>query len=503
MSVIRFFGLSVLLMILSFTGIACNQLTANPQEEGRRIAEEFVKKEATFKFDGLPTTLKTTVTTAADDGWQYTVEFDSAHAGYGDRTGQVLAPVITRHTCKITIVKERVTAALMDGAWDMINQRFDLEIKPAPIEEVRTYIMKSNPPQVGVHIRGGLPDGITTFHDLQVTREGNTVNISVTVQRPRGVFGPAIYTTFEKDVNLGSDFAMGTDYTLNVNDYATTFSLSGSSTAADGVGFAIYLTRDDVPPEKMEALSHVAIADQPMIATSDIITYNAQTHELKLTDAAFERITRLPVPTSGRSFLVCVDHAPVYWGAFWTPVSSQSFDGITIWKPLGAVEPKIITIELGYPSTSFYGGEDPRNNPAVIEALDRAGKLINKLTVADVTALPNSMKGYELYSWQEGGEWQFTLITGTNRTKTIAEITAGADFISESGWVKISVEGAEAIKDVLCRLPDGEPVFWCGALHLGEATGADVALALPPADTVRAIRDYAASCGLEFSVSVG
>ena len=54
-------------------------------------------------------------------------------------------------------------------------------------------------------------------------REGNTVNIKVTVQRPRGVDCPAIYTWFEKDVNLGTDFAFGTTYTLNVNDYSTTF----------------------------------------------------------------------------------------------------------------------------------------------------------------------------------------------------------------------------------------------------------------------------------------
>ena len=105
-----------------------------------------------------------------------------------------------------------------------------------------------------------------------------------------------------------------------------------------GEGFAIYLTRDDIPPEKMEMLSHVEIADQPIISIQDIITYNAQTHEIKLTDAAFERISRLEVPVRGKSFLVCVDKAPVYWGAFWTPISSISFDGVTIWKPLGPQE---------------------------------------------------------------------------------------------------------------------------------------------------------------------
>ena len=38
--------------------------------------------------------------------------------------------------------------------------------------------------------------------------------------------------------------------------------------------------------------------------------------------------------------------------------------------------------------------------------------------------LPESLKGYELYSWQAGGEWLFTLTTGTNRIKSFEEITS-------------------------------------------------------------------------------
>ena len=151
-----------------------------------------------------------------------------------------------------------------------------------------------------------------------------------------------------------------------------------SCTTSKGEGFAIYLTKEDIPPNQMEALGHVEIADQPIISMGDIIIYNAQTHELKLTDAAVERISQLEVPVGGRSFLVCVDKGPIYWGAFWTPISSMSFDGVTIWKPLGSQEPKVITLELGYPSSSFYGGEDPRNNTEIIKSLEQAGRLINK-----------------------------------------------------------------------------------------------------------------------------
>ena len=131
---------------------------------------------------------------------------------------------------------------------------------------------------------------------------------------------------------------------------------SPPTSQALGEGFTIYLTKEDVPPAQMPVLSHVDLADTPIIGTNDIISYNAQTHELKLMTEAFERISQLDVPVSGRSFTVCVDKKPVYFGAFWTPISSISFDGVTIWKPLGVHEPYIVTLELGYPSSSFYGG---------------------------------------------------------------------------------------------------------------------------------------------------
>jgi hypothetical protein len=276
--------------------------------------------------------------------------------------------------------------------------------------------------------------------------------------------------------------------------------LVGGCTTTKGEGFAIYLTRDDIPPARMEVLSHVEIVETSVISIKDIITYNTQTHEVILTDEAFKRISQLEVPVQGRSFVVCVDKMPLYWGAFWTPISSMSFDGVTIWKPLGSQELKVITLELGYPSSSFYSGEDPRNNPVVMESLKQAGKLIEKLSVTDVDKLPRSMKGYELYSWEEDNQWHFTLITGTNRTKTMEEITSEDDYVSKTGWVKIHVVGADAIKDVLSQLPQGEPVFWCDELHIGQT--AEIDLKLPPGPIVDTIREYAEQCGLDFIVTV-
>ena len=276
--------------------------------------------------------------------------------------------------------------------------------------------------------------------------------------------------------------------------------VSSICATSKGEGFAIYLTKQDIPPAQMEALSHIKLADQPIISVEDVITYNAQTHEIKLTDEAFERISQLDVSTGGKSFIVCVDKAPIYWGAFWAPWSSMSFDGVTIWMPPIFEELNVIRLELGYPSSELYTGEDLRSNPVVIESLEQAGKLINKPSITSIEKLPRSFKGYELYSWEEEGQWHFTLITGTNRIKTIEEITSKGDFISETGWVKIQVVGADAIKDVLSRLPEGQSVFWCDELHIGQSTETD--LQLPPEQIADAIEEYAEQCGLDFVVTV-
>ena len=140
-------------------------------------------------------------------------------------------------------------------------------------------------------------------------------------------------------------------------------------------GFAIYLTRDDIPVSEMPLLSHVDIAGDSVISLDDIVSYTRRNHEIKLTPAAYERVMGLQVPTSGKSFVVCVDESPVYWGAFWTPVSSQSFDGVTIWVPSFNVQKNTIRLELGYPSPGFFTGEDPRSNTQIIQSLEQAGKL--------------------------------------------------------------------------------------------------------------------------------
>jgi hypothetical protein len=275
--------------------------------------------------------------------------------------------------------------------------------------------------------------------------------------------------------------------------------ISGGCNAAKGQGFAIYLTRDSVPPSQMQTLNYVNLAEQPFLTTKDIVHYYSQTYALELTDSAFERVSNLEVPTPGKSFVATVNGKPVYWGAFWTPISSQSFDGVTIMKPLIFTEPGFINFELGYPAPSFYSGGDPRNNTEILNSLEQDGKLIQELNLSTIRRLPSPAKGYELYSWLQQGQWHFTLITGTNRGKTLDEIVSGENSLSESGLVKISVIGVEAIKNVLSKIPIETWLFWANETqNCSEQTG--IKIQLPPIEIRNAIRDFALQSRLDFHV---
>jgi len=130
--------------------------------------------------------------------------------------------------------------------------------------------------------------------------------------------------------------------------------------------------------------------------------------------------------------------------------------------------------------------------------------LISVLSACHATAdgpLPHSMKGYELYSWQEQGQWHFTLITGTNRNKILEEITYGENTESEDGWVKIHVIGVEGIKAVLSRVPANEFVSWNGGQFVLPTEEAVAKLILPPAEITQEVKEQAEQCGLDFYLS--
>jgi|GEM_PF-2770129 PGF-CTERM protein len=95
------------------------------KKKSREIAEEYLLNTLTFRFDGIEDSLKLVDTNTLECPycWEFVFEFQCRHAGYGNRTGQMLAQVITLHTARIIVEQGRVTSAIMDEKWDMLEQK--------------------------------------------------------------------------------------------------------------------------------------------------------------------------------------------------------------------------------------------------------------------------------------------------------------------------------------------------------------------------------------------
>jgi hypothetical protein len=121
--------------------------------------------------------------------------------------------------------------------------------------------------------------------------------------------------------------------------------------------------------------------------------------------------------------------------------------------------------------------------------------------------LPPSFKGYELYSWSQGGVsdradadgWCFTLIAGTNRGKLRSEI-GPPDSEPAAALVEVSVCGGRAFEATLARVPAGEAVVWSDGRLLADDAPALPRLELPPASVVHRIERRAAQLRLELTV---
>ncbi|MCX8031828.1 MAG: hypothetical protein N3B14_00280 [Thermoleophilia bacterium] len=152
--------------------------------------------------------------------------------------------------------------------------------------------------------------------------------------------------------------------------------LSGCQAARDN-SFALYLVSQDIPASELARvdINQLEIESEPLISSDDIVSYSKTSHSVELTEEASARLKQIfPIPVGGKPFVVCVGKERIYTGAFWTPLSSQSYDGVVILQPPDTTA-TVIQIALGYPSPDFFRGEDPRGDPRIMKALEEAKKL--------------------------------------------------------------------------------------------------------------------------------
>lgn len=138
--------------------------------------------------------------------------------------------------------------------------------------------------------------------------------------------------------------------------------------------FAIFLVKDVKTADAMKTkIEELMLETEPLITDKDVLAYEWENHELKLTND-FD-ISNLPekVPLDGLPFVVIADDKRIYLGAFWTPISSLSSNVPVIEVPLILPQNKL-KIEAGYPG-NINIKSDPRNNKIIYDALKRIGKI--------------------------------------------------------------------------------------------------------------------------------
>ena len=96
------------------------------------------------------------------------------------------------------------------------------------------------------------------------------------------------------------------------------------------------------------------------------------------------------------------------------------------------------------------------------------------------TPFPESMKGYELYSWQDGDHWKFSVLVGTNREKTLDEIKS-ADIV---------LSGVDELTSALEKIPAGQYVIW----------SARETLSFPPEDILEQVEQTCKEQGLILNI---
>lgn len=130
----------IIIVVILIIALSIAYFSLNYTREGNAlIATNFVKSEATYKFDGMPETFKLINTTALECKycWEFNFEYQSMNSGYGDRTNVVVNPVITNHSAKITLEKGTVKSAVLDDTWDMTAQKSVASTPPPPQQRRR------------------------------------------------------------------------------------------------------------------------------------------------------------------------------------------------------------------------------------------------------------------------------------------------------------------------------------------------------------------------------
>jgi hypothetical protein len=134
----------------------------------------------------------------------------------------------------------------------------------------------------------------------------------------------------------------------------------------------------------------------------------------------------------------------------------------------------------------------------------RGGNMLRKKMIAGAILLfiavnahgqgsHSRIKGYELYSWKMKGRWHYSIVPGTNRSKTYEEIMS-------KQVVRI---GDAALKAELKKIPKGEEIFWMSDAPPNlekPKSGLYFDLKMPSRKRIKSIKAYCDRLGIKLKL---
>jgi hypothetical protein len=109
----------------------------------------------------------------------------------------------------------------------------------------------------------------------------------------------------------------------------------------------------------------------------------------------------------------------------------------------------------------------------------------------DTITFKPAMKGWELYSWPNGNDWNYSILVGTNRLKSLEDVTTN----------RIIVLGEDSLKLLLDKIPENEFIFWISKEWLENIWGNNYGnLCLPDSNTINEIKNYCTQKGLVINI---
>lgn len=176
----------------------------------------------------------------------------------------------------------------------------------------------------------------------------------------------------------------------------------------------------------------------PLIAESEILSYQRDNHEFQIDYRASKRIRKINDLGGTKAFGVFVGDDAIYVGAFWKSILSSSFDGVIIdtSKAVGtqpyysSSDYPFLTLETGYPSANFFRGADPRSDKRIFEALEKAGLLYE---FHEVAAKCRKIVG----TGKRHMSWVFTFDLDTTSGGVFPEKTDSFELFADFGGSKM------------------------------------------------------------------